>query len=224
MAPHICSIVPPHLLQHVADSPENGDTTKSIYRNTLFTTQRIRANRAHHPAADPSQQALNSLGESSRNVVTRGAGIVPPFVLSELASRQAGTREGEAAQATLAHRLAGTSTKAGTLARTIYDMEKDPNYSNLPGDVVLIREGGAPVSKKADPTEDPNECYQGFKDTYNFFKEVFGRKSIDNKGLKLIGSVHFGDKYQNAFWDGKQMVFGDGDGKILRDFTSRADV
>lgn len=57
-----------------------------------------------------------------------------------------------------------------------------------------------------------------------FFWKVLGRDSIDNQGFALIGSVHYGQDYENAFWNGAQMVFGDGDGEIFERFTRSLDV
>ncbi len=48
--------------------------------------------------------------------------------------------------------------------------------------------------------------------------------NLDNRGLPLIASVHYDKKYNNAFWNGQQMVFGDGDGVIFNDFTLPLDV
>jgi Zn-dependent metalloprotease len=46
--------------------------------------------------------------------------------------------------------------------------------------------------------------------TYDYFSAAHGRDSYDNAGAALVSSVHYGSNYQNAFWDGTQMVFGDG--------------
>lgn len=46
----------------------------------------------------------------------------------------------------------------------------------------------------------------------DWLKEVAGLNSIDNKGYDLHFSIHYGRKYNNAFWDGTQMTTGDGDG------------
>src|SRR5690606_10184478 len=54
--------------------------------------------------------------------------------------------------------------------------------------------------------------------------DVYGRNSIDDAGMTLVGSVHYGQDYDNAFWDGSQMVFGDGDGRIFNRFTVAQDV
>ncbi|MBL8252883.1 MAG: M4 family metallopeptidase, partial [Candidatus Competibacter sp.] len=47
-------------------------------------------------------------------------------------------------------------------------------------------------------------------DTYDFYLNTHGRDGIDGAGMPIISSVHFGVGYQNAFWDGQQMVYGDG--------------
>ena len=57
-----------------------------------------------------------------------------------------------------------------------------------------------------------------------FFKEVFLRSSIDNTGMALNSSIHYSVKYNNAFWNGSQMTYGDGDGNIFVDFTKSNDV
>jgi Zn-dependent metalloprotease len=70
-----------------------------------------------------------------------------------------------------------------------------------------------------------NEVYDAFGHTYDFFWKVLQRNSIDNAGMVLSGLVHYGVKYNNAFWDGEgNMVFGDGDGKLFTGFTKSVDV
>src|SRR5206468_3051000 len=48
--------------------------------------------------------------------------------------------------------------------------------------------------------------------------------SVDNAGKTLVSSVHYGVGYNNAFWNGNQMTYGDGDGNIFVDFTKAPDV
>ncbi len=57
-----------------------------------------------------------------------------------------------------------------------------------------------------------------------FYQTVFGRNSVDNMGKTLLSSVHFSVNYNNAFWNGNQMTYGDGDGNIFIDFTKSNDV
>lgn len=77
-----------------------------------------------------------------------------------------------------------------------------------------------------DPTGDPavDEAYDGLGATYDLFHDTYGRHSLDDSGLRLDATVHYGRGYDNAFWDGAQMVFGDGDGRLFMRFTSCLEV
>jgi Zn-dependent metalloprotease len=91
---------------------------------------------------------------------------------------------------------------AGGKDRVIYDAK---NGSNLPGTVVR-REGEGPTADVA-----VNEAYDGSGVTYDLFNNVYQRNSIDGNGMRLDSTVHYRQSYDNAFWDGEQMVYGDGD-------------
>jgi Zn-dependent metalloprotease len=47
---------------------------------------------------------------------------------------------------------------------------------------------------------------------------------VDGHGKHLISSVHYGERFDNARWDGAQMVYGDGDGVVFASFTRFLDV
>jgi len=114
------------------------------------------------------------------------------------------------------HRLAAPGREVTPKKhRTIYTAN---NAQDLPGTIVRAEGQG--------PTQDVsvNEAYDGLGATFDFYDRVFGRNSIDDSGLKLDATVHFGDHYNNAFWNSEQMVFGDGDGEIFNRFTIAIDV
>ncbi len=96
------------------------------------------------------------------------------------------------------------------LEREAYDCQKK---ATLPG--VLVRAEGDPPS--GDPQVD--QAYDGAGDTYRLYFEAYQRDSLDGHGLKLISSVHFRRDYNNAFWNGSQMAYGDGDGTIFKPLT-----
>jgi Zn-dependent metalloprotease len=58
----------------------------------------------------------------------------------------------------------------------------------------------------------------------DFYKTVFGRNSIDDAGITMASSVHYGINFNNAFWNGSRMTYGDGDNNIFIDFTTSTDV
>ena len=99
--------------------------------------------------------------------------------------------------------------------RTICDAG---SQERLPGRV--RRSEGAPAT--ADAAVD--EAYDGLGATHELYRQAFSRDSLDGRGLPLLGTVHYGRDYDNAFWDGAQMVFGDGDGDLFTRFTVSVDV
>jgi len=105
----------------------------------------------------------------------------------------------------------------GKPQRTIYDQKE--SETPTPGKLARA-EGGRAVKDPA-----VNEAYDGFGDTYKFYWEAMGRNSIDDQGMGIIGLVHYGHAYDNAFWDGEgHMFFGDGDGQIFTRLTKSVDV
>ncbi len=99
--------------------------------------------------------------------------------------------------------------------RTINDAG---HLETLPGRTV--RAEGAPAT--GDATAD--RAYDWLGATFDFFEAVYRRDSIDGAGLPMISTVHYGAGYDNAFWNGEQMVYGDGDGVLFTDFTGPLDV
>src|SRR4029434_7278356 len=73
-----------------------------------------------------------------------------------------------------------------------------------------------------DPAAD--QAYDGLGATYDLFAEAFDRDSIDGAGMSVLVTVHCDEDYANAFWDGVQMVFGDGDEELFNRFTVAVDV
>ena len=111
----------------------------------------------------------------------------------------------------------------GKKNRLVYDSQQT---DRLPGNLVRS-EGQAKVSDAA-----VNEAYDFSGDTYDFYETLFKRNSLDDKGMSLISSVHVAEvdwlgqfvPMSNAFWNGQQMAYGDGDGKIFQRFTRALDV
>jgi Zn-dependent metalloprotease len=157
--------------------------------------------------------------------------ILPPYVLAEIA-RNGTPKERALALETLQidHSIRQLrATRAASLGsrralplisppqkqRSIYDAK---HKQTLPG--TLVRAEGA--KRTADTSV--NEAYDGLGATFDFYLAAYQRNSIDDAGMPLKASVHYGRNYDNAFWDGSQMVFGDGDGKLFNRFTVALDV
>ncbi|WNG85438.1 M4 family metallopeptidase [Mycobacterium sp. ITM-2016-00317] len=153
--------------------------------------------------------------------------IMPPHLLDRLVDCD-DSQVREAARRTLvtsAHLRGARSTHpaiAGDLAtpaqgrRTIFDAEHRESLATA----VLVRtEEAPPVSEVA-----VNQAFDGLGWTRQFYADVLDRDSIDGAGMRLDGYVHYGEEFNNAFWDGRHMVFGDGDLVLFADFTGALDV
>jgi len=161
--------------------------------------------------------------------------IVPPHMLKHIAQKGS-AKQRDIAMRTITvseqfrgqrHALAGLVGFGAAAAlsagkqRTIYDAGQG---NTLPGTVVR-REGDGP---SADPAV--NEAYDGSGETYDMYQAVFARDSIDGSGLPLDSTVHYQKGYDNAFWNGTQMVYGDGDEdlpeaqRLFNRFTISLDV
>jgi Zn-dependent metalloprotease len=163
--------------------------------------------------------------------------IIPPYITERLLrSADAGVRARAEANVTAAANMRAARARAraapslmaarapaGRKHRLLYDAKgKDA----LPG-VLMRSEGQGPV---ADPAV--NEAFDHAGSTYDFYDAVFKRNSLDGDGMQLVGTVHLAESdgfgrfvpLDNAFWDGRQMAYGDGDGVIFQRFTRSLDV
>jgi Zn-dependent metalloprotease len=157
--------------------------------------------------------------------------FVPPHVLDELAKSADPTVRDPAIETIKLAARARTARQMRALMpamaaipsptrskdRLVYNMNQ--RSFPLPGELVR-REGDGPV--KSDDAV--NEAYEYAGVTYDFYQAVLGRNSLDDSGMSLISSVHYGRRTNNAFFDGEQMLYGDGDDRIFIRFTKALDV
>jgi Zn-dependent metalloprotease len=153
--------------------------------------------------------------------------IIPSHMLRELARRDPALRDLALTALQHSERFRGhrevlaalgavmLANPPGERRRTVYDCS---HGVSLPGK--LIRAEGRPKSKDVAV----NEAYDYSGDVYDFYEAVFQRNSVDNRGARLDSSVHYSRRYDNAFWNGVQMVYGDGDGLLFSRFTRCLDV
>jgi Zn-dependent metalloprotease len=157
--------------------------------------------------------------------------ILPPYILERLSQstdakiRKVAVDAIEAAAALRTERLVLTTLPAmsaipspgGRKDRLVYDAKHGTPWS-LPGKLVR-REGQRAVKDAA-----VNEAYNHSGYVYDFYSRIFARNSLDDRGMSLISSVHLGRNFNNAFWNGEQMAYGDGDGSLFVRFTKALDV
>jgi Zn-dependent metalloprotease len=154
-------------------------------------------------------------------------GVIPPHILTRLAERTDDDAGGDA-RATLEQMQTLQSVRTPSFigdpcdgawrrrkCRSVYDAR---HQYRLPGHRTVSEHD--PAGGDLDATE----AFEGSGATYDFYADLFGRASIDGKGMPLDSTVHYGTRFENALWNGRQMVYGDGDGRIFNRFTSSLDV
>jgi Zn-dependent metalloprotease len=150
--------------------------------------------------------------------------FVPPIVLERLA------RKHEKARMSM-HRSVQFRNKRNLLTNASILLSKADKPKGGEREVYDCKQTweqrGTLVRGEKDPaTQDDaaNEVFDYSGVVRSWFKEVLKRDSIDGAGLGLILNVHYGVDYMNAFWDGDEMTFGDGDGEIFTSFSKSLDV
>ncbi|MFD0770252.1 M4 family metallopeptidase [Bacillus sp. CGMCC 1.60114] len=117
--------------------------------------------------------------------------------------------------------LSGSSyyLQDNTHGATIYTYNGS-NRTRLPG--TLWTDTDNVLNAKSDAAAVDAHYYAGV--TYNYYKNTFNRNSYDDAGAPVKSTVHYGKNYNNAFWNGSQMVYGDGDGTTFIAFSGGIDV
>ncbi len=160
--------------------------------------------------------------------------IVPPYMLRSIAER------GSEAQRQIAlhtiqvtgqfqgQRVALKGLPEATAALRTENKQRNVYTSDtgtsLPGRLVR-KEGDPPTGDLA-----VDEAYEGAGDTFDLYWDVYDRNSIDDQGIRIDSTVHYQKGYDNAFWNGFQMVYGDGDEdlppaeRLFNRFTIAVDV
>lgn len=153
--------------------------------------------------------------------------FVPPYLLRRVAESSPERRLVGGGRSTLAVDERLRSRREAASAAT------PPLAPDTGGNRVVYDAGGAEdlPGRRARDEDDPptgdlavDEAHEHSGVSWDLFADVFGRRSVDGQGTPLTVTVHYGTDYDNAFWDGDQLVFGDGDGEVFDRFTKPLDV
>lgn len=170
----------------------------------------------------------------TRHTTTEPAhAIIPAYLLARLAA----TQEPRLAAASAAARATLAAPRSYRPSRASLDLSVNGDAlvveaSPVPDRVISDAQGretlpGVRVRGEDDPATGDiavDQAFDGLGDTFALLLDAFGRISLDGAGAPLRATVHYGDRYDNAFWNGERMVFGDGDGEVFTAFTGSLSI
>jgi hypothetical protein len=149
--------------------------------------------------------------------------FIPPYLLRQIALNR--PEEAEWVEQMLTHddavrlqRTTATAAPEATASGPAWVVHTARNGSTLPGDVVRSAGDGPSGDTAVD------EAADGVAASLAMYREVYDRDSYDDQGASVVATVHYQRGYDNAFWNGRQLVFGDGDGRTFDRFTKPVDV
>jgi Zn-dependent metalloprotease len=113
--------------------------------------------------------------------------------------------------------IAKVSVKSAAMQMEVYDCNHKTDF------VSAVKLWDSTTNKKV-TSQAAKNVIKGGKASWDFYFQLFGRNSIDNKGLLIKQYIHYDKGLDNAYWDGRRMVYGDGDGQVFTSFTSDIDI
>lgn len=142
--------------------------------------------------------------------------IVPPHVIDRLAAHV------EQTDPQRAYRIRERNAADQQLRQQRQGITRDEPAGVAPGDVAVYDGQHREKLPGRRVTADLDASTRGAVDGLVAVGDLLDRWKITT--LPDVGTVHFGSRYDNAYWDGQQMVFGDGDGQAFGDFAVSLDV
>lgn len=213
---HVCYIVPPYMLSGLAASSANADHLRESARRAVDN---------HKGFVGKREKRFESLTvpRGTRRAAAQAhaprEGIVPDSMLKHIAdsddvdedTRACAKRDLEhirnvhlkyqdsQEEASLLQTLAAFAPpRKDTTEKTyraVYDAGHTDDESDLPGEVCRVE------GQKASADEDVNKAYDNVGHVLDFYASIFNWKSIDDRNMHVVSSVHYGKNYENAFWD-----------------------
>jgi len=213
---------------------ENGDKkvseeVKLAYKFDIYATNPVSRGDLYIDAKTGKALFYNAtikhLGEFSHANTT---------ALKRMNSEEAKTASAAFATATAATRYSGSQSIQTSLSGSsyilsdatrgngiqTYNMKKGTNYNNAVNFTDSDNSWTAAEYDNANKDNGAFDAHWGAEKTYDYFSTVHGRNSFDNLGAIIKSYVHFDIAYDNAYWNGSVMTYGDGSDTYFDILTS----
>lgn len=139
------------------------------------------------------------------------------FVAANAATRYSGSQTIETSLSGSSYILSETGRGNGIQT---YNMKKGTSYASAVNFTDADNNWTAAEYNNTNKDNAALDAHWGAEKTYDYWKNIHNRNSFDNAGAKINSYVHYSNNYDNAYWDGTRMTYGDGSGTYFDALTS----
>lgn len=203
----VCAIIPDYHFENISNSEAVGQPTRDWARAALAHAQHLRDVRATGSGGQGITASDDDTEFDDEQDPALAAELADEDAALETADEQTPDPGSTESRKRLRRRQPLQRRQNGGLDRYVYNDNMLCN--RIPPNTLVRNENSGPATDS-----DINSIFEEFGTVYDLYNTVYGRNSLDNAGGRLHGTAHYCYQYANAFWDGRQMVFGDGDGRV----------
>ncbi len=156
-------------------------------------------------AQQPVSRAFIYVDAHSGDVVFQDAIIKHAAATGSFATRYSGTQSSTTDSFNGSYRLRDVTRGSGVQT---FDMNQGTNY-NSAVDFTDANNSWTEYNNTAFDNA-ALDAHWGAQAVYDYWKNVHGRNSYNGSGAVIKSYVHYDRSYENAYWDGSRMTYGDG--------------
>ena len=143
------------------------------------------------------------------------------LILANADTRYSGTQSIQSTLSGSSYILSDTGRGKGIIT---YNMKKGTSYTAAVNFTDVDNNWSAAEYNNANKDNGALDAHWGAEKTYDYWLSVHGRSSFNNAGAAIKSYVHYSSNYNNAYWNGNVMTYGDGSGTGGFDILTSIDV
>lgn len=222
------------VLLPLVDEDNNGKKTEQLrlaYKFDIYATSPVSRGDIYIDAVSGTTLFYNAtikhLGEFSngdKNTVNKKAekqNTATSFVIANADTRYSGSQSIQSTLSGTSYILADATRGGGIMT---YNMKKGTSYTAAVNFTDVDNNWTAAEYNNANKDNGALDAHWGAEKTYDYWSSVHGRNSYNNAGAAIKSYVHYSSAYNNAYWNGSVMTYGDGSGTGGFDILTSIDV
>lgn len=218
------------VLLPVVDEDENGKTNEQLrlsYKFDIYATNPVSRGDIYIDAVTGKTLFYNAIikhlgehGHGSKNspvTSNKNLSVMAALATANAATRYSGTQSIQTTSSGGSYILSDATRGNGVMT---FNMQKGTNYSSAVEFTDADNNWTAAEYDNANKDNGALDAHWGAEKTYDYWATVHGRNSFDNAGAAIKSYVHYSTDYDNAYWNGSVMTYGDGSGTYFDILTS----